>query len=113
MKIYNIYHIYYLANCPANVFSRLLESQKYETVQFYFAVPTIVETAMDELPLLVIHIFIIRANLIFSYICVKYFKLTVPSKCTILFLRLFSSRCFILKSTQCKEAEESSIFCVT
>ena len=80
MKIYNIYHIYYIANCPANVFSRLLESQKYETVQFYFAVPTIVETAMDEFPV---------------------------------FLRLFSSRCLILKSTQCKEAEESSIFYVT
>ena len=31
--------------------------------------------------------------------------------CTVLFLPLFSSRCLILRSTQCKKEEESCLFC--
>ena len=57
-----------------------------------------------------------------TWLCLKHVSdisyqvlpLSLPSyksKCTVLFLRLFSSRCLILKSTQYKKAAELSISC--
>ena len=55
------HHIYYLANYLINLFFGLLQRHENQIAQFFFlfffAVPTIVEAAMEALPLLVIYFF--------------------------------------------------------
>ena len=65
IKIYNLHHIYYIGNCLVNLLPGLLRRQKQKIACCFFcccffsffAVPTIVKTAMEALPLLIIYLF--------------------------------------------------------
>ena len=48
IKIYKIYHIYCLANYLRNLFPGLQDRPKCQTVQFFFAVPTIGEIPWEH-----------------------------------------------------------------
>ena len=48
---------YLLSKCLKNLFSGLLEGQKCQIEKCFFSAPNIVETNMEVLPLLVIHLF--------------------------------------------------------